>query len=242
MDLVRDTFDTRLSDIESYFELVNNIEKAIGSGGATLHIDGAPYRISTTQQKIMYSGIYLHLYNLVESTMMLLIEAVERHTSSSIHNNVSLLTEKMKRLYVKSVAEPVDATAVSPEKRLLKYLKLFDQVLGAHPVEIKIPQGGGGNWGVQEIERISDKIGVTLDIDNEIYRLATVPLRDDKGPLRFIKDTRNKLAHGSISFAECGEYHVASDFRHLINVVRDYLMEVINSYQIFIEDNGFRLS
>jgi hypothetical protein len=241
MDLVRDTFNTRLSDIESYFELVNNIEKAIGNGGATLHIDDTPYRISATQQKIMYSGIYLHLYNLVESTMILLIEAVERHTSSSILNNVSLLTDKMRRLYVKSVAEPVDANSISPEKRLLKYLKLFDQVLGINPVEIKIPKGGGGNWGVQEIEKISEKIGVMLNVNNETYRLVTAPIRDEKGPLRFIKDTRNKLAHGSISFAECGEYHVSSDFRMLINVVRDYLTEVIASYQSFIELNGFRL-
>ena len=66
MQLVQEVFQDRVSDIESYFELVSNIELAIGSGGAVFNVVGTPYQINPGQQKIMYSGIYLHLYNLVE--------------------------------------------------------------------------------------------------------------------------------------------------------------------------------
>ncbi|EGY0112408.1 hypothetical protein JHL94_004779, partial [Salmonella enterica] len=45
MQLVKDVFDERVADIESYFELVNNVELAIGSGGAIFSVNGTPYQI-----------------------------------------------------------------------------------------------------------------------------------------------------------------------------------------------------
>ncbi|MCU8819207.1 hypothetical protein [Klebsiella quasipneumoniae] len=91
MQLVKDVFDERVADIESYFELVNNVELAIGSGGAIFSVNGTPYQINPDQQKIMYSGIYLHLYNLVESTISMLIDAVERHAAQGINGQLVLL-------------------------------------------------------------------------------------------------------------------------------------------------------
>lgn len=87
---------------------MNNVELAIGSGGAIFSVNGTPYQINPDQQKIMYSGIYLHLYNLVESTISMLIDAVERHAAQGINGQLVLLTENMKKLYVKSVAAPLN--------------------------------------------------------------------------------------------------------------------------------------
>ena len=68
------------------------------------------------------------------------------------------------------------------------------------------------------------------------------PFRDDKAPIRLVKEIRNKLAHGSISFTECGNNHVASDFRQLIDIVRDYLKHIINQYDTYISQHGYKIS
>ncbi|WP_412501649.1 MAE_28990/MAE_18760 family HEPN-like nuclease [Shewanella chilikensis] len=238
MELVRVTFNERLLDIESYFELVDNIEKAIGTGEASFNVNNAPYRITPEQQKIMYSGIYLHLYNLIESTISLLINAVERHTTSGINGKLISLSENMRKLYVKSVTAPSEA--LSNEKRLEKALNLFNQVLQLQPLDLKIPPGGGGNWDVSEITKLNESIGVKVKLPKGLNTKVKRPFRDDKGPIRLIKDIRNKLAHGSLSFTECGDNHVASEFRKLIDIVKEYLEFLIDCYENFILHGGYR--
>ncbi len=238
MELVRSVFNERIYDIESYFELVNNIELAISSGGAILHFNTTSYVVKPEQQKIMYSSIYLHLYNLIESTISMLIDAVERHATTGINGQLGLLTEKMRKIYVTSVAAPYEL--LTNEKRLEKALVLFEQVLNLHPIDIKIPPGGGGNWDVTEIEKLSKSIGVNIALSAPLKQKVMRPFRDDKSPIRLIKDIRNKLAHGSISFTECGNNHVASDFRMLIDIVKDYLNHVIEKYEAYIDQHGYR--
>lgn len=238
MELVRSVFNERVLDIESYFELVNNIELAISSGGAVLRFNTTSYTVKPEQQKIMYSSIYLHLYNLIESTISTLIEAVERHATMGINGQLALLTANMRKLYVTSVAAPFEL--LTNEKRLEKALLLFEQVLNLRPIDIKIPPGGGGNWDVSEIEKLSKSIGVNIALSGPLKQKVFRPFRDDKAPIRLIKEIRNKLAHGSISFAECGSNHVASDFRKLIDIVKDYLSYIINQYDAYINQHGYK--
>ncbi|MDF1693048.1 MAG: MAE_28990/MAE_18760 family HEPN-like nuclease [Zhongshania sp.] len=233
MELVRTTFDDRVSGIESYFELVDKIEIAVRSGGAFIKAGDDDYRITPEQQKIMYSGIYLHLYNLVESTVSMCIEAVERHALDGIGNNLCDFTEKMRAIYVKSILKPHES--LSYEKRLEGALDLFRQVMGESDIQLKIFAGGGGSWGSTEIKNFSKTIGVDIHLPRAINQSVNRPFRDEKGPIRLIKDIRNKLAHGSLSFVECGEGHVASDFRRLINIVKDYLACIISAYEYFID-------
>lgn len=239
MELVRSVFNQRIEDIESYFELVNSIELAISSGGAVFHFDDNSYTVKPEQQKIMYSSIYLHLYNLIESTISTLIDAVERHATSGINGQLNLLTEKMRKLYVTSVVAPYEL--LTNEKRLEKAISLFEQVLNIQPIDIKIPPGGGGNWDVAEIEKLSQNIGIHIPLPSSLRQKVKRPFRDDKAPIRLIKDIRNKLAHGSLSFTECGNNHVASDFRRLIDIVKDYLNHIINHYEAFINEHGYKI-
>ncbi|WP_445399890.1 MAE_28990/MAE_18760 family HEPN-like nuclease [Zobellella sp. An-6] len=240
MELVRATFTDRVKDIESYFELVSNIELAIGMGEAVFNVNGKSYRITPEQQKIMYSGIYLHLYNLVESTVSMLIEAVERHARNGINGKLGLLTNEMRTLYVKAVTEPHES--LTYEKRLEKALDLFEQVLERKPIDLRIPPGGGGNWDSQEITRISKSIGIKIQLPKRLNTQVNQPIRNDMAPLWLIKNIRNKLAHGSLSFTECGEDHVATDFRKLIDIVKDYLSYVIDAYENFITTDGYKLA
>ncbi len=239
MQLVRTTFNERVSDIESYFELVKNIEIAISQSSATFNVNGGLYNITPDQQKIMYSGIYLHLYNLVEATMNMLIDALERNAQAALGGDVALLSESLRSLYVKSVTQPHD-DALSYEAKLARSLSLFKQVLQIEPAIIKFPAGGGGNWDYAEIRKFSDSVGVRIVLPRNLNRLVQRPIRNEKAPLRLVKDVRNNLAHGSISFKDCGADHVSSDFRALIDIVKEYLSNVLDAYDLYITSGQFR--
>ena len=124
---------------------------------------------------------------------------------------------------------------------LEKAIDLFEQVLNIKPVEIKLPLSGGGNWRFTEIKAFSKQIGVIFNFDQELKAKINKKFRDDKKPIRLIKEIRNKLAHGSLSFTECGQDHVASEFRELINIVKEFLEAVIEHYDAFINNKGYRI-
>lgn len=237
MELVKSIYQERISDIESYFELVEKVEHCIGEGGELKINSQDSYRIKPDQQKILFAGIYLHIYNLIESTILTLIDAIERHTTENINNNPLLLNEKVRLLYIKSTIDP--ASNISYEKKIENALNLFNQITNSNPVIFKIPKGGGGNWDVSEIKKLSENIGINIRLPKIINQKVEKPFRNDKGPIRLVKEIRNKLAHGAISFTECGDNHISSDFRELIDIIKSYLEYIIGQYEIFIEERNY---
>ncbi len=60
MDLL-ENFQERLDEIEDYFAFLNRVDTQIQ--------ERSPERPSTEQQRILFSTVYLQLYNLIEATM-----------------------------------------------------------------------------------------------------------------------------------------------------------------------------
>ena len=237
MQLVRDTYSERVSDIEAHFELVKNISAAIGNGGARFPIDDGHYTITIQQQKILFSSTYLQLYNLVESTINQLMSAVGRHSQNGISGDLTKLSNKVRDLYLKHML-PSDPN-LAPEKRLEHAIRLLQQAVGSEPIEIIIPRGGGGNWDLKAIGNLNNRIGVELILPAEMQEKLNRPFRNDQGPLRYIKDVRNNLGHGSISFADCGQGHTYSEFRTLIDIVKEYLELLMNAYEQYINNQQY---
>jgi len=61
------SFEERLIEIESYLELLEALENQVQEGLPQFGGDGST--ITVQQQRILYSSVYLQLYNLVESTV-----------------------------------------------------------------------------------------------------------------------------------------------------------------------------
>ena len=87
--MLQDDFNDRKAEIESYIQLLEHIEATMREGSVVLNVRGekkaspehdgqeSGYSITPTQQKIMYSCLYLQLYNLVESTVIGCITRLE---------------------------------------------------------------------------------------------------------------------------------------------------------------------
>jgi len=233
MEDLSQAFEERLQEIETYLDLLESIQQQVQGGSPQI----GEATITPQQQKILYSSVYLQLYNLVESTITRCVDAV----SQAVVNNSSLpndLSIELRREWVRCTART--HTDLNYDHRLESALNLCDHLVQALPIStFKVGKGGGGSWDDNGIETISQRLGLSLHISSDVYRSVKRPFRNDQGALTFIKDLRNGLAHGSMSFAESSEGITVSDLRDLTERTALYLREVVDCFKLFIDAHEF---
>jgi hypothetical protein len=236
---LREFFNERFAEIDSYLSLLQGIEDAANSGSP--RITNSNIVITATQQKILYSSVYLQLYNLVEATISRCIETVcEAAASHTDGWRAADLNESLRREWVRAVART--HMELTPDHRLESALALFGHLIDQLPIrEFRIDIGGGGNWDDEAIEKVSARVGCQLRISPEAREGVKRPERDDMGAMKLIKNRRNNLAHGSVSFVDCADGIVVEDLRRIAHAVASYLREAINCFSNYIDVFEFLL-
>jgi hypothetical protein len=228
------SFEERLQEIDAYLDLLDALQRQIQSGPP--HIGEAA--ITVQQQRILYSSVYLQLYNLVEATATWCIEGVAAAAADGARWKPGDLCDDLLREWVRAIART--HTELDHKNRLQAAMDFFSWVVAAKPVEAwSVEKGGGGNWDDGELEAIATRLGCELQITESVYQGVKRHVRDQMGTLVLVRDLRNKLAHGSLSFTECGENVSVNDLRDLKNRAATYLREVVQHFQLFIDSFGF---
>ncbi len=225
MEPLIEAFEERLREIEIYLDLLDAVEKQTRLGPSKLL--GGAAKVSAEQQKILYSAVYLQLYSLVESTATRCIEAVCGAADGKGWRPGDL-SEFIQREWVRSVARTHEDLGY--DARLTSALEMFGALAGAAPVSRFKVSGAGGNWDDGQIEKMFTRLGFAPRLSEPVKAAVKRHVRDEKGPLALIKHLRNKLAHGNLSFVECGEGATVSDLRSLKDATAAYLREVVESF------------
>lgn len=223
-------FNERFSEIETYLDFLQEVENATRKGPP--RIQGASAPISASQQKILNSSLYLQLYNLVEATVSRCLDAVvnEVCTSQRLPGelNASLRTE-----WIRAIAKT--HIVLSPSNRLEATVAMCDHLLSQLPVaNFTVEAGGGGNWDDDAIEAVSKRVGCKLQISRNARMAVKRHFRDDMGALKLVKNRRNGLAHGSLSFVDCSDGISVAELRVLTTSVGGYLKEAVSSFGSYI--------
>lgn len=231
-------FQERLAEVEAYLDFLSTMEAQAQQGPP--RIEGAEHPITTQQQRILYSSAYLQLYNLVEATMSRCIEAVAEATKDNARWKPGDLSDSLKREWVRMTART--HVELNPENRLESALRLCNHLVAALPISaFDIDKGGGGNWDDSEIEAFSKRLGFKLVVSQPVYSAIKQPFRDDLGPLALVKQLRNRLAHGSISFAQCAGDVTVGRLVELKDRTVDYLKEVVDCFSRYVESFEYLL-
>ncbi|MEG3437166.1 MAE_28990/MAE_18760 family HEPN-like nuclease [Pannus brasiliensis CCIBt3594] len=239
MDDFRNAFEERLQEIEVYLDLLDSLEREVQGGSPRLGQNGTI--ITMQQQKILYSCVYLQLYNLVESTVTRCLDAVSTTIVYHRHQPKDL-SNSFRGEWVRFIART--HTDLTPDNRLQYALELCDHLVDARPItpSFKIEKGGGGNWADEEIyDLICRRLCLPWRVDSDVQSAIKRPFRDGKGALASIKNIRNELAHGSRSFSECGENVTVSDLRHLTRWTADYLRAIVDCFKTSIDNREYLL-
>lgn len=232
-------FDDTYGEIEAYIDFLGEVELAARKGPP--RIEGSKFRISTPQQKVLYSSVYLQLYNLVEATVSRCIEAItDAATSSNNRWRPGDLNAKLREEWVRSVAGT--HVELGPDNRLKRAVEMCDHLIGQLPMgTFRIDHKGGGNWDDEAIKKISVRIGCRLGITPETEASVKRSIRDDLGALKLVKNRRNRLAHGAVSFTDCADGVTVAELRSISDAVGAYLREAIGCFGSYIDLFDFLL-
>jgi hypothetical protein len=231
-------FEERLQEIETYLDLLDELEKQVQQGPPQLGKSGPI--ITAQQQRILYSSVYLQLYNLVESTITRCLEAI---TTAIVEKGIwhpGDLSDPLRREWVRAIART--HVELNFENRLEAALILCENLVQSRPLSnFRVEKGAGGSWDDLAIQDLSERLGLSLHVHRDVFNRVKRPFRNDQGALAFIKSLRNELAHGSLSFDECGNGITASELRELEDRVAQYLREVVRLFEAFIDTYEFLL-
>jgi hypothetical protein len=238
MPELRTIFEERLAEIDAYLNLLDAIQARIATGARWV---GTEVRVTEQQQRILHSSVYLQLYNLVESTITRCIDAIGEAAAQGENWQPSDLSERLRRQWVRALTR-IEA-GLNENNALERTMQVFEWLASRRPVsKFAILKGAGGNWDDREIEDFAQKLGVTLSIDASIQTEVRRHRRNDKGALALVRSLRNDLAHGRISFEECGAPDTVSDLRILRDWTAAYLREIVEHFQSFIDRHEYLLA
>lgn len=235
MEDVRRELRGRMSDMLSYLRMLQFIEQA----GGTVSLQArntVAMPVSRSTVYVMKAGVFLHLYNLIESTVTSGLEyiAEEIKTTNILFRD---LNDCWRKAWATSVMKLDEELTLN--NRLTVALRLCQAVADGKVVEIK-PQFKAGALDDRTIEDLVKRYGIKLEIRSQVKKAVKHEVLDDLGFLGLVRKRRNDLAHGHDSFADIGKNYSTSDLVKWSWATYQYLKEVLSSFEVYVLAKRFR--
>jgi hypothetical protein len=224
-------FDDRVEEIEAYFHF---LELTIGTSAKIYRPGKQSWRyrpISDQLEKILKATGFLILYNFVESMLKASIEEI----SSSINSRnlcANELSTAIRKLWVQQRFRSEQGDFFSTERFPQLAFELVEDVLNGSSITFSHRKFRvSGNVDAAHVRDIARALGLTLKVHHR-----------SKGgeKLELVKRMRNSLAHGSLSFAECGRDFTLTQLKEIKNEVIIYMRWVKKSIEAYISSESYK--
>lgn len=226
MQATIDTFNERIAEIDLYYSALDELyqsKRTINNGEKYFEDDFL---------KILKSNALLMIYNLVESTIMSGI--LEIYASFSQHG----ITYKMVRKEIQEIwfsfkfNQVYDKSAHYHSYRD-KASEIITSILSDDTLALDRKAASiSGNLDANKIRIICQDHGIRFNLGRQCR--GGIVLSD-------VKDKRNNLAHGTISFVECGRNYSVVDLTKIKNETVLFLNDILAGMQDYY-DNQLYLS
>ena len=218
-------FEKRVAEIELYFRHLEAIEERDGKLSIATARSRALREIEPELVKVLKANLFLLLYNLVESSVRQALAEIF-DTISSERMTYSDVSDRIKKIWIREGHGKFKNK--STEQIFQSLATLADDI-----VEINFGNGvvTGGNVDGRKIREFSDAYGFSCTVHRNAKN--GVKLYD-------VKKRRNDLAHGLVSFAECGRNYTLSDLAQTKHEVVMYLRGILRNITRYIDTKSFR--
>jgi hypothetical protein len=219
-------YNLRKEELKDYYFLVSSIT----SESKIILSNNSEERISIRNVTILKANNIILLYNLIESTITNILIKIHDEIKLSTTTYEKLIPELQSLLFTyynllyrnrNNIYESADDIT-----------KFIQMIYGRIPFElsyqemIKYYSLYSGNIDKKRLCKIFQKYGIRINIDcNE---------------LDTIKNKRNALAHGKISFEECGRDLTAQYINHLNNTVFQCMEGILNCVKEYLQNKEYR--
>jgi len=215
-------FKERVKEVNLYFAFLTSVV----SKDIHLHSTktGEGQQVDVEIQKILKANLFLILYNLVEAiikkSIQEIYDSIERDglpyklTRPEIQK--ILITHRYKQIRESSPTNFVQAI----EELLTDALN--DAAVKLDPASIPI----SGNLDAQEIRKLARVYG---------FSETTKKAKRGGSDLLTVKNQRNLLAHGNLTFSECGRNYNINDLKRIKNEVIWFLEDILKNIKLYID-------
>lgn len=214
-------FNRRKEDIEEAFQLLNFIVSIESHLNITLQSPNSNLIVTQEMQCVLKAQFIIVLYNLVESTVCDCLNSIYDAILDENLCFVSLSSE-MKELWKKYL-----------QRMNLNGKDKKDIDLANMPIEFKgWAVNISGNLDCRKIDEVFKKHGCSLD-ESKRKQVCNSFL--------VIKNKRNQLAHGSISFSACGSNYLLSELKKFKEDIFSYIEDLVSITQNYVRMKKYKV-
>ncbi|HDU8313155.1 TPA: hypothetical protein RGO87_001039 [Proteus mirabilis] len=220
---LRNDFDSKTNEILEYISLIEFIENS-GNSISSLK-EGSVFSLTSSIRKTLKGTVFILLYNLVESTM--------REAICYIHediNNKRIDFSELKKSLQQEIIKRIKNDNTDINNLLSKInLDINKNISYATFNKKKL---FSGNIDREEITSKSKVYGFSCSSNYNTTKHGE--------KLRTVKQHRNDLAHGNVSFSEIGMTQTISDIKNISDEVIAYLDEITNNIQDYVTHQKYK--
>ena len=217
-------FDKRVKEIKLYFKL---LEKVIEHDASLFLPNNQTHkymRFDDDLQKVMKANMFLLLYNLAESSIkQALTEIYDVITSENV--KYGDVKDEIKKIWISTNYNNFNNMGVDNIFSALN--QIAEDII---EIEFDSSKKISGNIDGRKIRNFAATIGFSTRAHHSL---------DNGTKLHIVKTQRNKLAHGDLSFAECGRNYTITDLKSINNQVTKYLKRVLLNIEKYLTEKSY---
>lgn len=226
MQSVIDTLELRAAEIRLFIQFLRRVQRptamrSLGFGAG----DGEFV-------PMLKACVFIMLYNMIESSVRAGFSSVYGDIQ---HNNVSFgqTTTDVQRIWLmQQLDSRTPLTSANRDTYLNAFISIAGRIATSSPIDLdsrELPISG--NLNASQIRELCRKHGVDLRVS--IWAKGGAELDT-------IKAKRNGLAHGDISFVECGREYAVDDLDRMSKQTRHFLRGVLGSLHRYSMGKNYR--
>lgn len=226
MQTVISDFNKRCKEIHLY---LNHIEKIIEQD-AKLYIASRPKRkfesVNIELQKVLKANIFLLLYNLSESSIK---QALSQIYDSITDENLTYddVIDEIRKIWIQ-----LNYKNFNQKGTEFIFAAMEDIVTDVINIEFDAEKRISGNIDGLKIRKFASELGFSIRSHHSLK---------NGEKLHLVKTQRNKLAHGDLSFAECGRNYTVPQLKEIHNQVIKYLNRILLNIEKYIIHKKFEV-
>lgn len=233
MENVRNEFKNRVDEINRYFDFLNHIKEQ----KVKIQENDGSKNIESLLPPTLRASAILLLYNLLESTIIQAIDYI--HITISSHTNLTYdeAIDEIKKIWIEYKYDNFKGTDKGSEQIFNALQTISNEKINIFDANTEkmdyLRKVKGVNFSGKidalQVKKFAHKYGFNLN--------RRVLGRN----LSQIKSQRNALAHGELSFNECGNNY---DFSKLLKLKKEsilFLREFLDNVEIFIKQEKYKI-
>jgi len=226
MNHIKEDFEKKVYEIDHYFRFLYKIVEE----NAFLFFEEKhthkKQKITETLHKTLKANVFLLLYNLIESAVSLSLQHIyDTVTVSSIRYKD--LKGEFQKIWLKEHHKKFKDYSIDDLHEAIAG-SVLDEVFNLSFDSDKVISG---NIDGQKIRAFGEKFG---------FSTRTHYTSNRGSRLHLVKTKRNDLAHGNISFQECGRDYTFQDLEAIKKETISYLRRIMKNIELFIDQEEFK--